>query len=280
MTCLLLNRGILPDQMESIATLVPAPRHAAIRSLAGRAPSVISLACMICLTLMTSLGAVEFIARENTVTGTTSDGSSTVLINVKGDETLPGCEREYLTAVTYPTNPPPPGTIGNFTQAVRYFPGRNTITVTSATAKQIRTTTFTIAAPNLRVLMEWKADDLDYDLYVNDVNWTNKVTAEGRLDRDAFAGKEGPGKEEINFKSAKPGSYAIYVNYYSDHGNGGSSPTKITVYLGNDIIFSETKTITEFEGHGGKLAGTGKSVWNVGTVIIHGEKAGGISGGG
>jgi pimeloyl-ACP methyl ester carboxylesterase len=275
MTCLLLNRGVLPNDTPTSVTFVPAPRHAAIRSLAKRTHGVISLACIVWLALISSLGAVEFTARENTVTGTTSDGSPTVLINVKGEETLPGCEREYLTAVTYPTNPPPPGTIGNFTQAVRYFPGRNTITVTSATAKQIRTTTFTIAAPNLRVLMEWKADDLDYDLYVNDVNWTNKVTAEGRLDRDAFAGKEGPGKEEINFKSAKPGSYAIYVNYYSDHGNGGSSPTKITVYLGNDIIFSQTQTITEFENHGGSLAGTGKSVWNVGTVIIHGEKAGG-----
>lgn len=275
MSCLLLNRGVLPNDTPTSATFVPASRHAAIRSLAGRACSVMSLACMVWLTLISSLGAVEFTARENTVTGTTSDGSPTVLINVKGEETLPGCEREYLTAVTYPTNPPPPGTKGDFTQAVRYFPGRNTITVTSATAKQIRTTTFTIAAPNLRVVMEWKADDLDYDLYVNEVNWTNKVTAEGRLDRDAFAGKEGPGKEEINFKSAKPGSYAIYANYYSDHGNGGSSPTKITVYLGNEIIFSQTQTITEFEGHGGNLAGTGKSVWNVGTVIIHGEKAGG-----
>ena len=269
------SRGVLPNDTQASATFVPAPRHATIRSIAKRTHGVVSLACIVWLTLMSSLGAVEFTARENTVTGTTSDGSPTVLINVKGEETLPGCEREYLTAVTYPTNPPPPGTKGNFTQDVRYFPGRNTITVTSATAKEVRTTTFTIAAPNLRVVMEWKADDLDYDLYVNNVNWTNKKTAEGELSRDAFAGKEGPGKEEINFRSAKPGSYAIYVNYYSDHGNGGSSPTKITVYLGDDIIFSQTKTITEFEGLGGKLAGTGKSVWNVGTVIIHGEKAGG-----
>ncbi len=272
---LLPSRGVLPNDTQAYATFVPAPRHATIRSIAKRTHGVVSLACIVWLTLMSSLGAVEFTARENTVTGTTSDGSPTVLINVKGEETLPGCEREYLTAVTYPKNPPPPGTKGNFTQDVRYFPGRNTITVTSATAKEVRTTTFTIAAPNLRVVMEWKADDLDYDLYVNNVNWTNKKTAEGELSRDAFAGKEGPGKEEINFRSAKPGSYAIYVNYYSDHGNGGSSPTKITVYLGNDVIFSQTKTITEFEGRGGNLAGTGKSVWNVGTVVIHGEKAGG-----
>ena len=267
--------GVLPNDTQTSATFVPTPCHAAIRSIASRTRAVASLACLLCLTFMSSLGAVQFIERGDTVTGTTSDGSPSVLIHIKGDETLPGCEREYLTAVTYPTNPPPPGTKGTFTQEVRYYPGRNTITVSSATAKQVRTTTFSIAAPNLRVIMEWTGDDLDYDLYVNNVNWRNPKTPEGNLDRDAFAGKEGPGKEVISFTSAKPGTYAIYVNYYSDHANGRSSPTKITVIIGEETIFSETKTITEFEGLGTSLAGTGKSVWNVGTVIVHGDKAGG-----
>ena len=88
MTCLLPNSGVLPDDTPTSATLVPASRHATIRTVAGRTGGLISLACLVWLTLMTSLGAVEFTARENTVTGTTSDGSPTVLIKVKGDDAL------------------------------------------------------------------------------------------------------------------------------------------------------------------------------------------------
>src|ERR1043165_2682065 len=224
------------------------------------------------------LAAAVFTARENSVTGTVSDGSPTVLITVQGDDALAGCQREYLAAVTYSTSPPAPGAPGTFTQPLRYYPGKNTIRARSSSGEETRTTTFTVTPPTLVVIMTWDGKDRDYDLYVNEVNWTNTTAGGGKLDIDSFASRNpesnDPGKEEISFQGAKPGIYRIYVNYYSDHDNGGSSNITVKARLGNEVIFTRTKMLRDHEALGASLAGTGKSVWNVGTVVVHGDKAG------
>ena len=230
---------------------------------------------LLLMALAMNVAAADLSQREQQVTGNVTDDSPKVYVTVKGDDATPGCEREYLVDVTYPANATP-GTPGTFTQNVRYFPGKNTVNIYSATSQEKREPTFKVDPPALKIRLQWAGNDHDYDLYVNEINWTSKTSAEGNLDRDAYAGSDtGEGVENIVFPKAKPGVYCVYVNYYSDHGNEGADPTKVTIQIGNQTIFTQTKTISEDEGHGGSLEGTGKSVWSVATVVIHGADAGG-----
>ena len=215
------------------------------------------------------LHAATIAEREKTLSGTAQDETPKVFITVTGNDCLPGCRREYLADVTYPAGATP-ATPGPWSQTVRYFPGSNTVVVHSARTSKTSTPSVIIDPPALRVQLEWAGNDHDYDLYVNAVNWTNKVTAEGKLDRDAYAGSDtGPGVENITFDAAAPATYQIYVNYYSSHGHTGESdPTTVRIFLGKSTtpIFTQTFTLTTPEAHGGSLAGDGKSVWNVATV--------------
>lgn len=226
--------------------------------------------------LFSSTAASDFSERQQTITGQVSDGSPKVYVTLKGDAAASGCERAYLVDVTYPANASP-DTPGTFSQAVRYFPGKNTVTVHSSTAQKATPVSYKIAEPALRVRLDWAGNDHDYDLYVNDLNYTRTSTSEGKLDRDAYAGSDdtGPGVENITFPKAAPGTYKVYVNYYSSHGNGGADPTTVTIYVAGRAVFTATHTITDPRGHGSSLAGDGLSVWSVATVVIHGQEAGG-----
>jgi len=70
---------------------------------------------------------------------------------------------------------------------------------------------------DLRVVLSWDADNTDIDLWVTDPNgekayYGHRLTYQGGRMSPDFTGGYGP--EEFSLRSAKPGKYAVHVNFY------------------------------------------------------------------
>jgi len=87
---------------------------------------------------------------------------------------------------------------------------------------------------DLRVVLSWDANDCDIDLWVLDPNgqtakYDNPLTYQGgQMSRD-FTGGYGP--EEFILRTAKPGSYAVKINYYGDRRQTALGPVTAQVRL-------------------------------------------------
>jgi len=85
---------------------------------------------------------------------------------------------------------------------------------------------------DLRVILTWDADETDMDLWVSDPNgqtarFDSPITYQGgRLSRD-FASGYGP--EEFDLHHAKPGKYAIKINYFGDRRQQSLGPVTARV---------------------------------------------------
>lgn len=96
----------------------------------------------------------------------------------------------------------------------------------------------------------------------------------GVLDRDTIDQEE-PATENITFARAAAGLYKVYVNYYLSHTPSASDPvpTTVKIYVNDDEVFTETRTITEPE----EGIDDGRGTWSVCTLVVHsGEESGGF----
>ncbi len=87
---------------------------------------------------------------------------------------------------------------------------------------------------DIRVILNWDADNCDMDLWVTDPNgekcyYSNRDTYIGGHMSADFT--QGYGPEEFLLKKAQPGNYAIQVDYYGNHQQVISGATTIQVYL-------------------------------------------------
>ncbi len=209
--------------------------------------------------------------RLTTVAGSVLDMSTEVEVTVTPASALPGSERTYTVPVAG----------SGYSKAVTLFPGENTILVDSDDAQEEVAGNWEIApAPSLTVKLAWTDSHLDYDLYVNDIFYGNPSSSGGQLDMDSINSEWDPshtGREVIQYSNAAPGLYRIYVNYYSDHETGSCSPTTVTVVV-NGVTKTYSRTISESDWLGSLNGASGKSVWNVATVVVHSaEDAGGYT---
>jgi hypothetical protein len=231
--------------------------------------------CLVLSMITVARGADDFEkARAKTISGEVLDTESEVRLLIKPKE-KPG--RFY--DVKEFTN-------RRFKQQVKLFPGWNKATAKTATGLDPREITLKVAKPFLRVELSWAGNNQDYDLHVknvNDVYYSNKVSDGGTLDHDWISNdSEGNPTEIIKYPAAEAGLYRICVYYFADNEHnvnkedvGYPQPTTVRIYVNNDKIFDETYTITE---HNGNTTENGKSIWNVGTVVLHaGMDAGGYA---
>ncbi len=90
---------------------------------------------------------------------------------------------------------------------------------------------------DLRIVLDWDADNCDIDLWVIDPKgekcfYSNPNTKiGGKLSRDLTGGY---GPEEFTLKNAIPGTYSIQVNYYGDRQQSIAGPTTINVQICTD----------------------------------------------
>lgn len=90
---------------------------------------------------------------------------------------------------------------------------------------------------DLRIVLDWDADNCDIDLWVIDPKgekcWysNQKTKIGGKLSRDLTGGY---GPEEFTLKNAVPGTYSIKVHYYGDRQQSIAGPTTINVQIFTD----------------------------------------------
>jgi len=90
---------------------------------------------------------------------------------------------------------------------------------------------------DLRIVLDWDADNCDIDLWVIDPKgekcfYSNPNTKiGGKLSRDLTGGY---GPEEFTLKNAIPGTYSIQVNYYGDRQQSIAGPTTVNVQIFTD----------------------------------------------
>lgn len=87
---------------------------------------------------------------------------------------------------------------------------------------------------DMRVVINWNADNCDIDLWVTDPRgekcfYSNPLTAAGGHISNDFT--QGYGPEEFVIKKAIPGNYVIEANYYGNSSQALSGPTTIQVQM-------------------------------------------------
>jgi tetratricopeptide (TPR) repeat protein len=87
---------------------------------------------------------------------------------------------------------------------------------------------------DMRVVINWNADNCDIDLWVTDPRgekcfYSNPLTAAGGRISNDFT--QGYGPEEFVIKKAIPGNYVIEANYYGNSSQALSGPTTIQVQM-------------------------------------------------
>lgn len=211
--------------------------------------------------------------RQRQIQGSVLDGSNTVIMSLMPGDGMAGPQQSVSTNG------------GLFNAPMKLFPGENTITVNSGSGSEERHISINVKAPSIRVELSWDGGKQDYDLYVNDIYFGNKNGENGgSLDRDSTH-NESRAVENVTYSQAVAGLYRVYVNYYannSDQRNDDDKPvphplpTMVRILVNDQEVFSQTRTITEYEGHGSDL-GEGKSAWSVCTLVVHsGDQSGGF----
>jgi len=87
---------------------------------------------------------------------------------------------------------------------------------------------------DLRVILDWDADDTDIDLWVTDPNgekayYGHRLTYQGGRMSEDFTGGYGP--EEFSLRRAKPGKYRVEAQYYGDRRQRVTGPTTLQLVL-------------------------------------------------
>jgi hypothetical protein len=201
-------------------------------------------------------------ARQIIVSGRTTDQSPSISLTLQPPDGLP--------VPSWTTNT---DAAGAFSAPVKLFPGLNTIRIDSGSASEERHVDVQVDAPAIRVELTWAGHRQDYDLYVNNVYYGETDVDGGVLDRDTIDQQE-PATENITFARAAAGLYKVYVNYYLSHTPSASDPvpTTVKIYVNDDEVFTETRTITEPE----EGIDDGRGTWSVCTLVVHsGEESGG-----
>ncbi|MEL6626523.1 MAG: VIT domain-containing protein [Bacteroidota bacterium] len=90
---------------------------------------------------------------------------------------------------------------------------------------------------DVRVVIDWDANDVDIDLWVIDPRgekcyYQNKLTSIGGLISKDFT--QGYGPEEFLLKRAPKGTYKVQVNYYGDRNPGPTGPATVFVRMITD----------------------------------------------
>ncbi|MBY0574910.1 MAG: DUF2135 domain-containing protein [Undibacterium sp.] len=125
---------------------------------------------------------------------------------------------------------------------------------------------------DLRVVMNWDADNSDMDLWVTDSNgekcyFGHPSTAQGgRMTRDVT---QGYGPEEFSLRHAKPGKYKVEVNFYGNRQQTIAGATTLSVKL--TTKFGTPKAQEKMLSL--RLKGAGETVF-VGEFEVEGERAG------
>ncbi len=119
---------------------------------------------------------------------------------------------------------------------------------------------------DMRVVVDWDADNCDIDLWVTDPRgekcfYSNKNTKIGGLMSYDFTGGYGP--EEFNIKTGMPGEYKIEVNYFGSSQQTIAGPTTIMikVYTNYGKSNQEVQEIT-------RRVSTTKEVLAIGNIKI------------
>lgn len=97
---------------------------------------------------------------------------------------------------------------------------------------------------NVRVAINWSADNCDMDLWVTDPTgekcfYSNKRTKIGGLMSNDFTGGYGP--EEFLLRKAMPGTYKVQVNYFGSRQQNLAGATTVQVSLFTDYGTSKEK---------------------------------------
>lgn len=119
---------------------------------------------------------------------------------------------------------------------------------------------------DLRIVLDWDADNSDIDLWVIDPNGekcfyshpTTKIG--GKLSKDLTGGY---GPEEFTLKNAIPGTYTIKVHYYGDRQQSIAGPTTINVQ-----VFTDYGKATEKKRDISMRMKSTQEVVDVGDVVI------------
>ncbi len=132
---------------------------------------------------------------------------------------------------------PLPVRSGAFDMSLVMAPGQNVVEVVARNAlgEGRAKVSFISKVPklDLRVILSWDTDHTDLDLHVVEPNqeeawYGHRETASGgSLDVDVT---DGYGPEIYTQANAQPGTYTVFVSYFSDHGNA-QSQVKIDVLL-------------------------------------------------
>ena len=107
----------------------------------------------------------------------------------------------------------------------------------------------TKAPMDLRIVVDWDANNCDIDLWVTDplgekCFYSNKETKAGGWMSSDFTGGYGP--EEFVIKTGPPGEYKVELNYYGSSQQTVAGPTTIMVklYTNYGTSTQELKEIT------------------------------------
>ena len=119
---------------------------------------------------------------------------------------------------------------------------------------------------DLRIVLDWDADNSDIDLWVIDPNGEKcfyshpNTKIGGKLSRDLTGGY---GPEEFTLKNAIPGKYEIKVHYYGDRQQSIAGPTTINVQ-----IFTDYGKATEKKRDISMRMKSTQEVVDIGEVVI------------
>jgi Ca2+-binding RTX toxin-like protein len=204
--------------------------------------------------------------RQLTLAGVIDDDSPYVTIKIKSPDARAGAERIYYANVDVDD--------GSFSSPIELLLGRNEIEVIGETVSRTLTQIVEVKEVDMRIQLSWGGGfNQDYDLYVEDINYSNKSNGAGQLDRDArHPPTDFPAIENVTYLDAAAGLYRIYVNYFSDHDTTSPQTTTIRVFIDEQQVYIASKLLTQDEAKNTSLAGDGKSVWNVGTLVVHADR--------
>ena len=116
---------------------------------------------------------------------------------------------------------------------------------------------------DIRVILNWDADNTDVDLWVTDPNgekcfYSHKITSIGGKISNDFT--QGFGPEEFMIKNAKPGKYKVQANYYGSSSQSIQGKATLTVQF-----FKQYGTSVEKKEEITRRLNVTKEVLNLGT---------------
>jgi uncharacterized protein YfaP (DUF2135 family) len=169
------------------------------------------------------------------ITSPTGGWTSNRVVHISGTISDPAIELGTISVNG--ADRPLPLRAGAFDISLVMAPGQNVIEVVArnAAGEGRDKVSFFAKVPklDLRVILSWDTDHTDLDLHVKEPSgeeswYGHRETASGgSLDVDVT---DGYGPEIYTQANAQPGTYTVFVSYFSDHGNA-QSEVKVDVLL-------------------------------------------------